>query len=147
MRVSTYRFCTFFLAVVGLSGCQNEASAPTAGQHTPAGRDAASVTPAEVAAPNPKVDFFVTPDTIRECAGAAPITAEVKWEVRDPAVAEVKIEVGNTDGAPRKLLSQAGRQGGVSTDAWVVVGTKFFLSEFASGKELASVVIKGAPCN
>lgn len=144
--LSNYHFSVALIALGVFSGCQRESVLPGASQAASAGQAAASESEAEVTVLNPNVDFSVTPDTLRECADVAPVTAEVKWEIRDPAISEVKIEVGDTNGSPRKLLSQAGRQGSVSTEAWVVVGTKFFLIEFSSGKELASVAVKGIEC-
>lgn len=147
MLALRYRFGAILLVAITLSACKKDLTASSTEDSSAGGPVTASMPAAEVATPNPNVDFSVTPDVVRGCSDAAPIVAEVKWEVRDPSVAEVVVEVGSTAGAPRKLLSQAGRQGSVSTDAWVVAGTKFFLSELATGKELGSVAIKAATCN
>ena len=89
----------------------------------------------------------VTPDAIKQCPGAEPVSTEVSWLVADMAVTEVKVEVANAGQSSRKLLSLAGRQGKARTEAWVVVGTKFYLTDSKTGQELASFEMPSQPCN
>lgn len=96
---------------------------------------------------NRNVDTFtVTPDTISGCPGASPMIAVVDWKARDLAIQAVRIEVASSSAAERKLVSEAGRQGSVSTEAWVTAGHAFFLVDAETGKDLASVVIGAKDC-
>lgn len=90
--------------------------------------------------------FTVRPDTISDCPGASPTIAVVDWKARDLAVQSVRIEVAASSAAERKLVSEAGRQGSVSTEAWVTPGHAFFLVDAETGKDLASVEIGAKPC-
>ncbi len=145
-----YRITCTLLMIAALSACQQSQpaqtqaeTAPTAAEPAAAGSAAAAqqqVSPANVT-------FTVAPDFIKQCPGAAPVATEVNWLVADMAVTEVKVEVANAGQSSRKLLSLAGRQGKATTEAWVVVGTKFYLTDSKTGQELASFEMPGQPCN
>lgn len=95
------------------------------------------------------VTFVIVPEGIQQCAdaGAGPVSAEISWRVMDQAVNEVRVEVADPGQESRKLLSLAGRQGSVKTDDWVVIGTRFYLSDSDTGQELARYSMPELPCN
>lgn len=144
-----YRIFGALLATSALIACQQQSAesqadgAPIAA--VPATESAKASTSSQVAPEN--ISFTVSPDAIKQCPGAEPVAAEVTWLVRDMAVTEVKVEVANAGQNSRKLLSLAGRQGKATTEAWVVVGSRFFLTDNKTGQELASFEMLGSPCN
>lgn len=95
----------------------------------------------------PGVDFEVVPGSIKQCHGAESVIAEVSWSIGDSNVNEVKVEAKSPQEQSRSLLSVGGRQGEVETEAWVVVGTEFFLSDSSTERELARFVVQGLPCD
>ena len=147
MFTKQYRFACTLLVATALSACQQ--NQPPQAQEEPA-RVAAATAPEPPAVPQvspANVTFTVAPDAIKQCPGAEPVATEVSWLVADMAVTEVKVEVANAGQSSRKLLSLAGRQGKAMTEAWVVAGTKFFLTDSKTGQELASFEMPGQPCN
>ncbi|MCA0297424.1 MAG: hypothetical protein LCH68_00240 [Proteobacteria bacterium] len=147
MVTKQYRFACTLLMATALSACQQNQPSQTQEQTAPVAatpQSEPSVAP-QVSPAN--VTFTVTPDAIKQCPGAEPVSTEVSWLVADMAVTEVKVEVANAGQSSRKLLSLAGRQGKATTEAWVVVGTKFYLTDSKTGQELASFEMPSQPCN
>ena len=114
----------------------------------PAASDAGTATqPAEKAAPvNALADFSVEPGVVHACDGQDRVVSTVKWQVKDPSVATVKVEVDSTDDPTRKTFTAGGATGEAQTGDWVGNGVRFHLIDAASGKELASHEVTSLPC-
>lgn len=128
-----------------LAGCQPPDAALSGDVENP-GEVLAQAADGEAPLSRSVDEFTVTPQTISSCPGASPIIVVVDWKARDLAIRTLRIEVVDRGATERKLLSESGRQGSVSTESWVTAGHSFFLVDDATGKDLASVVMKAKPC-
>lgn len=151
--MKTHRFAIAFVlsSTLALAACQGSEQnsrtdeAPPASEHVAVPASSPVAPQAPVSAPV-EIRFSATPVGDGHCEGAEPVIATVAWQVLDVAVNEVKVEVAAPGLDTRSLLSIGGRQGEVNTDRWVVGGTKFFLTDAASGRELASTEVPVQQC-
>ena len=91
-------------------------------------------------------DFTVEPADVHMCDGQDRVVSTVRWQVKDPAVTTVRIEVDGDANAERKVFAAGGASGEAKTGDWVVAGVRFHLMDAASGKELGLHQVKGLPC-
>ena len=98
------------------------------------------------AAGNALADFSVEPADVHMCDGQDRIVSKVRWQVKDPGVTTVRIEVDGDANSERKVFAAGGAAGEAETGDWVVAGVRFHLVDAASGKELALHQVKGLPC-
>lgn len=129
-------------ALLVLAGCQK--AAPPA-DSLPAPSQAGATEAAKPAANG--VVFTVVPGEVHMCDGRDRVVSEVSWQVADPAVTTVKVEVDTTTDPARKTFTAGGATGSEKTGDWVVQGVRFHLMDAATGKELASHQVAGLPCN
>lgn len=138
------------VAVLLAAGCdrgRNEAKDTQAAAVESSSPVSESAQPAEsVVAPTSSAKFVVSPVGVSGCEGTPAAVATVSWEVADPNVGEVKVEVDNASQPQRNLLTVAGKIGDVKTEAWVVAGTRFYLVDAKTGAELASYEVIAEPC-
>ena len=121
----------------GLPGAApNAVAAPTS--TTPAAPAAAAV--------NPLADFSVEPGVVYACEGRDRTVALVKWHVKDPAVTRVKVEIDSATDPSRQTFTVGATSGEARTEEWVGAGVRFHLSDFTSGKELATYEVTSLPC-
>ena len=137
--------------MVGLSaGCsKNQPPADSLPNPAPPAASAAPATgaPADQAPPaNALADFSVEPGVVHACDGQDRVVSTVKWQVKDPSVATVRVEVDSTDDATRKTFTAGGATGEAQTGDWVGAGVRFHLVDAASGKELATHEVTSLPC-
>ena len=90
--------------------------------------------------------LIVEPAHVQSCAGRDRVVATVRWQVADPAVSTVRIEVDSTQEPQRKRFAEGGASGEARTGDWVVAGTRFHLVDAASGRELATHDVGSQPC-
>lgn len=128
------------LVLTALAGCQR--AAPPA-----------DALPASSEAVEPVVEttngivFRVAPGEVHMCDGRDRVASEVSWEVNDPSVTTVKVEIDTVADPTRKTFTAGGAAGSEKTGEWVVQGVRFHLIDGATGKELASHEVTGLPCN
>lgn len=130
------------LSACGPEGRQSEATDSSAKQ-APVEQTAPSL---PVDRRTPDVDFAVSPATMPGCGETSPLQAEISWQVRNTAVAEVRVEVADPGQENWKVLSVAGRQGEVETGPWVLNGTRFRLIYSSTGEQLASHQMTEGAC-
>lgn len=128
-------------AVLALAGCQ-KASPPADSLPSPAPAVVADAKPART-----DVVFTVTPGQVHMCDGRDRVVSEISWQVTDPSVATVKVEIDTTTDPTRKTFAAGGATGAQKTGDWVVKGVRFHLIDAGSGTELASHEVIGLPCN
>lgn len=139
------------VSAVGLSGgcSRNQPPADSLPNPAPAAAsDASTAASAADKAPpaNALADFSVEPGVVHACDGQDRVVSTVKWQVKDPAVATVKVEVDSTEDATRKTFTAGGATGEAQTGDWVGAGVRFHLIDAASGKELATHEVTSLPC-
>ena len=93
-----------------------------------------------------RADFTVEPADVHMCDGQDRVVSTVKWQVKDPMVSTVRVEVDGDANAERKVFAAGGASGESKTGDWVVAGVRFHLVDAATGKELGLHVVKGLPC-
>lgn len=104
-------------ALLVLAGCQK--AAPPA-DSLPAPSQAGATEAAKPAANG--VVFTVVPGEVHMCDGRDRVVSEVSWQVADPAVTTVKVEVDTTTDPARKTFTAGGATGSEKTGDWVVQG-------------------------
>jgi hypothetical protein len=93
-------------------------------------------------------DFTVEPGQVFACEGRDRTTSTVKWAVKDPAVATVKVLVGEQGGSERKTFAAGANVGEAVTGDWVVAGASFELVDGKDDRVLAQYEVPPAlPCN
>lgn len=93
-------------------------------------------------------DFTVDPGQVFACEGRGRTTSTVKWAVKDPAVATVKILVSEKGSNERKTFAAGANVGEAVTGDWVVAGGRFFLVDGDGDRVLAQYEVPAAlPCN
>lgn len=137
--------------IAGLAACsRNQPPAdglPISAQVATGTAAAPTATTTDVApAVNSLVDFTVEPGVVYACDGRDRVVATVNWQVKDPAVTTVKVEVDTADDPMRKTFTAGGAVGEAVTEKWVGAGTRFYLVDAAGGKELASYEVTSLPC-
>lgn len=148
------RLAAFSLvALAMMSGCAKTPppadSLPVPATTTAAPGDHAGATatkPAVTATTNPLVQFSVDPGQVYACDGRDRTVSTVKWQVNDPAVATVRIEVDTAKEPARKTFTNGGNVGEARTGNWVGAGVRFHLVDAATGKELATHEVTSLPC-
>lgn len=95
---------------------------------------------------NALADFTVEPGEVFACDGRDRVISTVKWQVKDPSVATVKVEVDSAQGSERQTFAAGGNVGEARTGEWVVAGVRFHLIDGATNKELASYEVTSLPC-
>lgn len=137
------------VSLAGLSACTQNAP-PADSLPVPAtvvADNTRAPVPAETAPEvNPLADFTVEPGVVYACEGRDRVEATVKWQVKDPAVSTVKVDVDSINDPERKTFAAGGAIGEKRTDDWVVAGVRFHLLDGASGKELATHEVTSLPC-
>ena len=140
------------LSMAALAACSNNQppadglSVPAApAADAPAADASATSTPAPPVV-NPLADFTVDPGVVYACEGRDRVVATVKWQVKDPAVLSVKVEVDSAADPARKTFASGGAIGEALTEEWVGAGVRFHLSDLTSGKELATYEVTSLPC-
>lgn len=140
------------VAVAGLSAC----SKPSAPDDTLPNPDSSATAAPTAAKPaqstigdgsNEVADFTVDPGVVFSCNGRDRATSKVKWSVKDPSVATVKVLVGEKGSSERKTFTAGANMGEETTGDWVVAGVKFFLVDGKDDKLLASYEVPSLPCN
>jgi len=129
-------------ALLVLAGCQK--AAPPA-DSLPAPSQAGAAEARKPAADG--VTFAVEPGQVHMCDGRDRVVSQVSWQVTDPAVTTVKVEIDTATDPARKTFTAGGATGSEKTGEWVVKGVRFHLMDAATGKELASHEVAGLPCN
>lgn len=137
---------------LGLAACSNP-TAPT--DSLPPDAATTSSAPAKQGAESSSIgtgsnelaDFTVEPGQVFSCDGRDRTISKVKWSVKDPAVATVKVLVGDKESGERKIFTAGGNIGEEVTGNWVVAGTHFSLVDGKTDKELASYEVPALPCN
>jgi len=127
------------LAVAGCERAEPPADSLPAPIQTPSA-DAAKATADGVV-------FKVVPGEVHMCDGRDRVVSDVSWQVSDPAVSTVKVEIDTATDPNRKTFTAGGATGSEKTGDWVVRGVRFHLLDGATGKELASHEVTGLPCN
>lgn len=150
-KVNTLILCAV-VSMVGLVACtQNTPPADSLPIPAPgAAKNAAAPGPGTTTpapAVNPLADFTVEPGVVYACDGRDLVVATVKWQVKDPAVATVKVEMDTAADPRRKTFAAGGATGEARTDKWVVAGVRFHLLDGATGKELATHEVTSLPCH
>ena len=95
---------------------------------------------------NELADFTVEPGQVFACDGRDRVISTVKWQVKDPSVATVKVEVDSAQESKRQTFAAGGNAGEARTGDWVVAGVRFHLIDGATDKELASYEVTSLPC-
>lgn len=90
--------------------------------------------------------LVVDPAEVASCGDNAAAVATVRWRVDKPAADGLRIEVGNEEGAARKLFSLGGDKGEAVTERWVGEGTAFYLVDVATGKDIDAFVVGSKAC-
>jgi hypothetical protein len=129
-------------ALLALAGCQK--AAPPA-DSLPAPSPAGTTEAARPAATG--VTFKVEPGQVHMCDGRDRVVSKVSWQVTDPAVTTVRVEIDTATDPARKTFTAGGATGSEKTGDWVVQGVRFHLMDATTGKELASHQVAGLPCN
>jgi len=150
MKTTTLVLSAMVMAL-GLAACKQNtppadglpaAAAPVADTSSPAPAPSAPAAPAV----NADVDFTVEPGVVYACEGRDRTSAMVKWEVRDPSVVTVKVEIDTAMDPSRQTFTAGGVVGEAKTEEWVGAGTRFHLLDAATGKELANYEVSSLPC-
>lgn len=144
MKFISMAFCAL-VSVAALSAC-SKSPPPADSLPVPA---PAAATPADAPAAEPGTalaDFSVTPGHVYSCEGRDRAVSVVKWQVKDPAVATVRVEVDTALEPERKTFTNGGNTGEETTGEWVAAGVRFHLVDAASGKELAKHEVTSLPC-
>lgn len=129
-------------ALLALAGCQKAAPpADSLPAPSPAGKTEAAKPAAD------GVTFTVVPGQVHMCDGRDRVVSEVSWQVTDPAVTTVRVEIDTATDPARKTFTAGGATGSEKTGDWVVQGVRFHLMDAATGKQLASHQVAGLPCN
>ena len=136
------------LLVTGVVGCsRNEPPADALPVPGPTGTEAVKAEGDPSAEPvNPLADFTVDPGVVFACDGKDRVVATVKWQVKDPSVTTVRVEVDTAADPMRKTFSAGGAVGEAVTEDWVGEGVRFHLVDAATDKELASYEVTSKPC-
>lgn len=139
------------VSVAGIVGCSKPApqddSLPQPGAPAPA---ATAVTPAKATIGDGSTelaDFTVDPGQVFNCEGRDRATSNVKWSVKDPAIATVKILVSEKGSTETKTFAAGGNIGEAMTGNWVSAGVKFTLVDGKDEKVLASYEVPMLACN
>lgn len=130
------------LLLLALAGCQ-KAKPPA--DSLPAPTQAPGAEAASAMADG--VVFKVVPGEVHMCDGRDRVVSDVSWQVSDPAVSTVKVEIDTATDTKRKTFTAGGSVGSEKTGDWVVQGVRFHLMDGATGKELALHEVIGLPCN
>ena len=141
------------LLVVLFLGCtlvacnRPEARAPGADADTPAAT--ANSTASGTTAPGPAVDtancaFCADPTFVRTCEVAAGARTTLYWNITDPSVTGIGIDVVDDAGNDSPFSEQA-PQGSIQTGPWLKPGLTFKLKD-QGGNLLQSLVIDGKDC-
>ncbi len=128
-------------------------SKPTAPADSLPGQASAPVpavtTPAEAGIGNGTTelaDFTVDPGQVFNCDGRDRATSKVKWSVKDPSIATVKILVSDGTSSDKQTFAAGANIGEAMTGNWVGANTHFFLVDGASNRELATYKVGVLPC-
>jgi len=132
-------------AIVLLAGCGKKAS--EADLVADLSGEKVQPASASVAVPDGGGLLFVEPGNVQFCADIVNIVAKVSWNVRDPAISKVRVEVNQQGEAERKLFTVQGTNGEQMTGAWVTKGSQFHLMDDATNKELATFEVTNKSCN
>jgi hypothetical protein len=135
------------LGVVACSQSSDGGPAVTArpdGDAPPASAAAAVKTEAEVV--NGPNTLALKPGHVFACDGRERTVSTITWRSTDPAVAKVAIMVQSPEDTERKLFTIGGSEGSAETGNWVVGGSRVFMVDEPTGKELASHTVTALPC-
>lgn len=137
------------ISLAGLSACTQNAP-PTDSLPVPATAavdNAVAPAPVETApVVNPLADFTVEPGVVYACDGRDRVVSTVKWQVKDPSVTTVKVQVDTAEEPERKTFTAGGATGEAVTGEWVGKGVRFHLVDAATDKQLASYEVTSLPC-
>jgi hypothetical protein len=132
----------FSIALLGLAAC---AKSPPDDRRL---RPAVTARPAE---PKPVTvqkgpnRLSLDPGVVSACDGGA-LVATVNWSSADPSVSGVDIRVGKGDLAETRVFTSGGSQGTAKTGPWVSLGSRFVMTDHASGRALLEYVVAEMPC-
>lgn len=140
------------ISVAGIIGCSKPApqddSLPQPGASASAGT--AATTPGKASIGDGSTDladFTVDPGQVFNCEGRDRATSNVKWSVKDPAVATVKILVSEKGSTETKTFAAGGNMGEAMTGNWVSAGVTFSLVDGKDEKVLASYEVPMLACS
>ena len=132
------------LTFLTLVGCQQGASPVADSLPKPAGQQESVPPSNDITAAN--VKFSVEPGQVHACTGQDRVISNVSWQVNDPAVKTVRVEVDEVKAPTRKVFAAGGSVGEAKTDNWVIEGVRFHLMDAGSNKELAMHQVTSLPC-
>ena len=138
------------VSVAGIVGCSKPAPQDDSLPQPDAPAPAAAATPAKATIGDGSTelaDFTVDPGQVFNCEGRDRATSNVKWSVKDPAIATVKILVSEKGSTETKTFAAGGNIGEAMTGNWVSVGVKFSLVDGKDEKVLASYEVPMLACN
>lgn len=92
-------------------------------------------------------EFTVDPGQVFNCEGRDRATSTVKWSVKDPSVATVKVLIGDGKSDDKQTFAAGANIGEAKTGDWVGASTHFFLVDGQTGRELASYQVAVLPCS
>lgn len=106
---------------------------------TPASATEASTTP------NDAPSIEVSPAAASTCSFLSPVTATVRWDMKNPAVSRAEIWIGPV-GSDLQPWTAGNGQGQDRTGPWATPGMKFVLVDPVTQAHLASTEIRAIPC-
>lgn len=143
------------LSLIGMAfmlaacGGQDNGTAPapsTAAVPEKAPAAAAATVNTEAKVTNGPNTLTLKPGHVFACDGRDRAVTSVSWSSTDPAVKGVTIQVQGGGDAERKVFTTGGIEGAAETGNWVVAGTRFFMVDSASGKDLVTHEVTALPC-